>query len=111
MDQCRHRGFQVRVKIRMPDQVLPARRGRRAVVAGDGQAPGIFGQSCVDADGAAGVLLEPDDAPAWAEAIRQLLEDEAERDRLIELGLRQVRGFTWRKTAEETLAVYERCLA
>lgn len=42
-----------------------------------------------------------------AEGIRQAL---AERDRLVAAGLERARGFTWRRTAERTLAVYREIL-
>lgn len=59
--------------------------------------------------GEAGILLDPSDVVAWAESISNMLADSDERQRIIELGAKQARRFTWRRTAEQTLAVYERC--
>jgi phosphatidylinositol alpha-mannosyltransferase len=51
--------------------------------------------------------LPPDDARAWADALRALLADEARRAELRARGLAQARKFSWTRCAEETLAVYE----
>jgi len=57
--------------------------------------------------GDAAILLPPDDARAWADALRALLADEARRAELRARGLAQARKFSWTRCAEETLAVYE----
>jgi glycosyltransferase involved in cell wall biosynthesis len=58
-----------------------------------------------------GWLVPPGDARALASAIRLLMDDEALRDRLGRAGRESiVRRFSWRKAAEETLAVYEELL-
>jgi glycosyltransferase involved in cell wall biosynthesis len=59
--------------------------------------------------GDAGILLDPSDVIAWADSIASLLSDASERQRLVDLGFKQASNFSWRKTAEETLAVYEGC--
>lgn len=62
-------------------------------------------------DGASGLLVPPGDEVELAEAIALLLED-GERCRMMgEAGARSVRErFNWRRTAEETLALYEEVL-
>jgi glycosyltransferase involved in cell wall biosynthesis len=61
--------------------------------------------------GEAGELLAPRDPEAWAHAIATLLGDEARRTELARRGLERARGFTWERTAEHTLAVYEESAA
>ena len=59
-----------------------------ALVAASGTAlPEVVGE--------AGILVEPGDVGAWADAIGRLLADAGERTRLAELGRRQVQRFTW----------------
>jgi glycosyltransferase involved in cell wall biosynthesis len=60
--------------------------------------------------GDAAELFDPYDEAAIAGAIRLLLDDEARRAELIELGTARAREFTWEKSARELLAVYERVL-
>jgi alpha-1,3-rhamnosyl/mannosyltransferase len=54
----------------------------------------------------AAMLLPVDDADAWTDAMVRMLEDGVERQRLAEVGLRRVAGFTWQRTVAETAAVY-----
>ena len=56
--------------------------------------------------GAAAITLPPDDADAWAGAIRAVLTDDARRAEMRERGIAQARKFSWARCAEETLAVY-----
>lgn len=56
--------------------------------------------------GAAGILLDPDDGPAWAAAMAQVLTDSQLRRKLVDAGYVQARQFTWQKTAAATLQVY-----
>jgi glycosyltransferase involved in cell wall biosynthesis len=51
-----------------------------------------------DTAGGAARLVPPDEISV---AVRDLLGDEAERDRLRNLGLRRAKGFTWERTARE----------
>jgi len=60
--------------------------------------------------GEAALALPPDDAPAWMAALRQLAEDEALRADLRQRGIERARQFDWRRTADQTLAVYRRAL-
>jgi glycosyltransferase involved in cell wall biosynthesis len=57
--------------------------------------------------GDAAALLPPAGADAWAHGIAALLGDGARRAVLAQRGLERARGFTWARTAELTLAVYE----
>lgn len=56
--------------------------------------------------GGAGVLLPPDDVDAWREALGQVLTDAELAKRLRLAGPAQAARFSWRKTAEATLALY-----
>lgn len=57
--------------------------------------------------GDAGITVPPTDADALAGAIVRLLRDASLREELRERGLRRAAAFSWRATAERTLAVYE----
>jgi glycosyltransferase involved in cell wall biosynthesis len=61
--------------------------------------------------GDAGVTVDPEDEEAIGEAIVRLLADRRRRADLRERGIRRAAGFTWERTARETVAVYERALA
>jgi glycosyltransferase involved in cell wall biosynthesis len=61
--------------------------------------------------GDAGVLVDPNDTSAIATGMQQVLEDRALQDRLAAAGPQQARTFTWRRMAEETLAVYRSVVA
>jgi glycosyltransferase involved in cell wall biosynthesis len=56
--------------------------------------------------GDAGVLFEPEDPKAMADAIYSILSDANLRDRLIDKGYKREKAFTWEKTARETLEAY-----
>lgn len=62
----------------------------------------------ITGDGA--YLVRAGDARAMAGAIIALLLQQPLRDSLINQGLARATAFSWRKTAKETLAVYERVL-
>ena len=58
-----------------------------------------------------GWLVPPGDSRALADAIRLLMDDESLRERLGRDGRQSIlERFSWRKAAEETLAVYEELL-
>jgi glycosyltransferase involved in cell wall biosynthesis len=61
--------------------------------------------------GDAARVLPPEDPEAWAEAIASLLRDEERRADLARRGRERAALFTWTRTAELTLAVYEEALA
>lgn len=68
------------------------------IVSNAGSLPEIAGE--------AGILLDPDDQSAWAEAMARVLTDSALRAEMVGNGRLQATRFTWRKTAEMTLALY-----
>jgi glycosyltransferase involved in cell wall biosynthesis len=57
--------------------------------------------------GDAALLFDPDDPDAIADAMLELVEDDALRTRLAENGPRRAAVFSWRKTAEGMLQVFE----
>lgn len=57
--------------------------------------------------GDAGILVNPYDVDEIAKAIDLILSNENLRNELKEKGLEQAKNFSWRKTAEGTLKVYE----
>ena len=61
--------------------------------------------------GDAAITVNPDDTRALVEAIRRVLTDEALQTDLRARSLERAKQFSWRKTAQETLAVYEETLA
>ncbi len=62
-------------------------------------------------DGVSGMLVPPGDTEALAAAIRTLLEDPARCRAMGEAGARRARErFSWERTAEETIALYEQVL-
>jgi glycosyltransferase involved in cell wall biosynthesis len=58
--------------------------------------------------GDAGLLVEPHDSTALADAIVRLLAEPELRSELRERGLRRSQTFTWQEAAERTLEVYQR---
>lgn len=60
--------------------------------------------------GDAGLTVDPDDLPAFTDALRRLLTDAELRAHLSERGPQQAARFTWERCAAETAAAYEECL-
>jgi len=58
--------------------------------------------------GEGGILVEPTDVEALAEAMEVLLADDALRAELRQRALAQAAKFSWKQTALETLAVYRK---
>ncbi len=56
--------------------------------------------------GTAALLVDPDDPAAWAAALAQLLGSPVRCNELAARGVQQAAQFTWRRVAEETLAIY-----
>lgn len=56
--------------------------------------------------GAAGLAVDPDEEPAWVEALAAVLADSALADALRQKGYDQARRFTWEAAAQQTMAVY-----
>jgi glycosyltransferase involved in cell wall biosynthesis len=60
--------------------------------------------------GAAGVLLDPNDPQAWAQALERVLTDEAEEARLRQAGPAQAARFSWARAAAQTWELYRKVL-
>jgi glycosyltransferase involved in cell wall biosynthesis len=67
--------------------------------------------SLPEALGDAASLVNPDDTPCFARAIIDLLADASLRAERAAAGRRRAATFTWRRCAEEHLALYRRLLA
>ncbi len=59
--------------------------------------------------GEAAVYFPPSDPNAMAKTLDQLLKDGALRQQLIANGREQIKRYSWKKMAEETVSVYESC--
>jgi glycosyltransferase involved in cell wall biosynthesis len=55
----------------------------------------------------AGITVDPYDTDGFSDAIERVLTDDALRKKMIKKGLTWAKRFTWEKTAEETLKLYE----
>lgn len=64
--------------------------------------PGVLGE--------AAAFVDDGDASALGLAAAELLRDPARSDRLRRAGLAQARGYSWRRTARQTIRVYEQLL-
>jgi glycosyltransferase involved in cell wall biosynthesis len=60
--------------------------------------------------GGAALLVDPDDTTAFAAALTEVLSSPARHAELVDAGLARARGFTWRRCADLTVAVYRRAL-
>jgi glycosyltransferase involved in cell wall biosynthesis len=60
--------------------------------------------------GDAGVLVDPRDVDAIGESLRRVLEDTIFAADLAQKGVQRAAGFTWKRTAEQTIDVYRRVL-
>lgn len=60
--------------------------------------------------GDAGLLVDPRDPQAIADAIARVLSDPALAEGLRQRGLERARIFTWERTAKETIRVYQKLL-
>jgi len=58
--------------------------------------------------GDAAILIPPTDDRRFAEAVASILSDSRLRKRMASKGLERTRTFSWQKTAEGVMAVYER---
>lgn len=61
--------------------------------------------------GDGGVLVDPREPEAWAEAMVDLLTSPQKREGLSAKAVEQAQKFSWRKTARETLEVYKQVAA
>jgi glycosyltransferase involved in cell wall biosynthesis len=57
--------------------------------------------------GTAGILLSPDDAGAWSQAMLELAHDPALQRRLIASGTARGADFTWEAAAKKTWRVFD----
>ena len=63
--------------------------------------------SCVEVAGDAALTVDPRSPQEIAHAVGRILEDGLMRNALIEKGLKRSRGFSFLRTAQETLKVYQ----
>lgn len=61
--------------------------------------------------GDAAITVDPRDVLALADGIRRILTDAALSQSLRERGLARAKDFTWKRTAEETVKLYQRILS
>ncbi len=60
--------------------------------------------------GDAAEYFDPKDVSAMVAAIERVISDPERRKELVELGYKQAAKYSWKRTAEQTLAVYENAL-
>jgi glycosyltransferase involved in cell wall biosynthesis len=60
--------------------------------------------------GDAGLAVDPLDIEGLAEAMKQVLGDDSLQQEMKVRGLRRARGFSWAKTAQETVQVYRQVM-
>ena len=58
--------------------------------------------------GDAGLLVDPYSTQSLAQAMRRVLTEDKLRDEMIVKGLEQAKKFSWEKTIEQTLEVYDK---
>lgn len=56
--------------------------------------------------GDAAALLDPDDPPAWTEALLALVEEPARREAMVAAGMARAHLFTWERTAQGLVGIY-----
>ncbi len=64
------------------------------------------GSSLPEIGGDAALYAPPDDADAWASALRQVVDDAELRERLSAAGLERAKRFSWDESARRHLAVF-----
>jgi len=64
--------------------------------------------SLPEVTGKAGIMVDPYDIDSLAQAMRRVLTSSELRDSMIRRGLEQAKRFSWEKTAEQTLEVYNK---
>lgn len=60
--------------------------------------------------GDGGIMLDPFDIEAISDNMYEILTNESIRENIIKKGLERAKLFSWKKTAEETLTVYEKVM-
>jgi len=61
--------------------------------------------------GEAGILIAPDDERAWVLNLKKVLSDRVLREEMIQKNKEQVKKFSWDKTAQKTIAVYQKTIS
>ena len=61
--------------------------------------------------GQAGVLVDPLDVEAWADAMERVLQDSEMRSALSTAGLERARRFSWHQTAQMTASLYREIIS
>ena len=74
-------------------------------------AAAVGGLTTVVRDGHSGLLVDGHEPDDWADALGRVVRDDDLRVRLEAGALEQARRFSWDRTAERTLEVYERARA
>jgi glycosyltransferase involved in cell wall biosynthesis len=59
--------------------------------------------------GDAGLLVNPSDTPAIANALLRTLQDEVLRETFKARGLRRAQQFTWQASANKIWSIFEKC--
>lgn len=97
---------------------VPSYNESFGLVAVEAQATGtpvvaaaVGGLTTVVRDGHSGLLVDGHDPHDWADALRRVVEDDELRVRLEAGALEHAREFSWERTAERTLEIYERARA
>lgn len=67
--------------------------------------------SCPEVAGESALLADPNNTAQIADAIRQVVSNNALRSRLIQKGFANIKKFSWKKNAEEHLALFEKIYA
>ena len=65
---------------------------------------------CGNGVGNAGIMLDPHDEDELKHAIQELWSNPETRKKLRQKGLQQAQQFTWKKTGEQTIRVYQKTL-
>jgi D-inositol-3-phosphate glycosyltransferase len=93
---------------------VPSYNESFGLVAVEAQATGtpvvataVGGLTTVVRDGVSGLLVDGHDPRDWAGALRRLVTDDELRSRLSAGAVQQAQEFSWERTAERTLEVYE----
>lgn len=76
--------------------------GTPAIASNTSSLPEVMGE--------AGILVDPLDVEALAGAMSRVLSDKALRQAMGEQGLIRAKGFSWSRTAHETVEVYQRAM-
>jgi glycosyltransferase involved in cell wall biosynthesis len=75
--------------------------------------PALVSNVCAlrEVAGPAALLIDPDDAPAWAAGVARLVAEPNLSSDLRARGLEHAKRYSWQRSAQETLALYREVLA